>query len=120
MFEKTCARKLKGCDYEPKDAELHYVVSKVYHPDFVPSSRTGIIFECKGRFRTSYEASKYIAVRECNPNIQIIFIFQSPQTPMPNARVRKKCGTKQSHAEWAEKNNFLWCTKDTIKKEWLK
>jgi hypothetical protein len=76
MFEKTCARKLKGCDYEPKDA--------------------------------------------CNPNIQIIFIFQSPQTPMPNARVRKKCGTKQSHAEWAEKNNFLWCTKDTIKKEWLK
>lgn len=119
MFEKTCSRKLKDCDYEPKDATIEYTKTATYHPDFVPKSRSGIVFECKGRFRTTYEAAKYIAVRDCNPDIQIIFIFMNPTCPMPGARKRKKCGTKQSHVEWAEKNGFEWCTKDTIRKEWL-
>ena len=118
-FEHDCAVHLKKCDYEPKDAVLPYTSPHEYTPDFVPKSRNGIVFECKGRFRTTGEASKYKYARQDNPGIRIIFIFMSPDTPMPGAKPRKD-GTKQTHAAWAEKNGFEWCTKDNIKKEWFK
>ena len=37
-----------------------------------------------------------------------------PTLAKPHEKVRKD-GTKRSHAEWAEKNNFRWFDEDTIK-----
>ena len=37
--------------------------------------------------------------------------------PMPQAKKRKD-GTKRTHAEWAETNNFTWYSEDTLPNEW--
>ena len=50
-------------------------------------------------------------------NVELVFLFQKPFSPMPGARVRRD-GTKRTHAEWAEKNNFLWYSEDTLPEEW--
>ncbi|QEG09194.1 endonuclease I [Vibrio phage Phriendly] len=101
---------LAGCEYHP--AKIDYVVPHKYEPDF----RAGnILIECKGRFRDSTEARKYIFIREALPlEKELVFLFYNPETPMPFAKKRKD-GTKQSHKEWAEKHNFKWYTKETIK-----
>jgi len=36
---------------------------------------------------------------------------------MPFAQKRKD-GSKRSHAEWADKNNFKWYTSDTLPENW--
>ena len=46
-----------------------------------------------------------------------MFLFQKPYAPMPGATVRKD-GTKRTHAEWAETNNFKWYSEETLPKEW--
>jgi len=50
-------------------------------------------------------------------NVELVFLFQKPFSPMPGARVRRD-GTKRTHAEWAEKNNFLWYSEDTLPEDW--
>lgn len=119
-FESRCAAVLKGCEYEPEEHIKEYTEEHKYIPDFVPKRDSKVLIECKGRFRTRAEASKYIYVRQCNPDIDIVFIFMAPGKPMPGAQRRKKCGTKQTHAEWAEKNNFKWYTLNNIPEEWCK
>lgn len=99
---------LKKCAYE--SMALSYTQTKQYIPDFVWKK---IIFEAKGRFRTYAEASKYIAVREANPDYELIFVFSNPQTPMPGSKPRKD-GTKMTHGEWAEKNGFRFYTELNI------
>ena len=37
---------------------------------------------------------------------------------MPGAKKRKD-GTKRTHAEWAETNNFTWYSEETLPKEWI-
>ena len=110
-LEKKAGKILKGWKYE--SVRLPYTTSHHYVSDF---SRQGkmILIETKGRFRTSQEAAKYIAVRKCNPEYEIVFCFGNPKTPMPNAK-RRKDGTKRTVSEWAEHHNFRWCTLETIK-----
>ena len=63
----------------------------------------------------SAEASKYKWIRKSLPkHIELVFLFMKPNTPMPHAKARKD-GTKRTHAEWAEKNNFKWYDETTIK-----
>lgn len=106
---------LKNLPYEPE--LISYTIPKRYRPDFVNYDK-GIIFEAKGRFQDSAEASKYVHFRKCNPEWEIIFIFERPRLAMPHAKKRKD-GTKMTHAEWAEKNGFKWCSKEHVNKEWL-
>ena len=105
---------LKKCAYEPM--ALSYMQKKEYIPDFCYKN---ILFEAKGRFRTYAEASKYIAVREHNPEYEIIFVFSNPNTPMPGSKPRKD-GTKMTHGEWAKKNGFRFYTEVTIPRGLLK
>ena len=64
--------------------------------------------QAKGRFWDYQEYNKYVWIRKSlKPNQELIFLFSSPTSPMPQAK-RRKDGTKRSHAEWAEKNNFKW------------
>lgn len=101
---------LKSCDYHPD--RIPYTIEHTYQPDF----KTGeILIEAKGRFMDSSEAAKYVWVRKALPEgVELIFLFYNPETPMPNAKVRKD-GTKRTHREWAVKNNFRWFTKDNIR-----
>lgn len=118
-FEREVARILKGCDYEPKEHIKEYVYESTYLPDFVPRSEPNILIEAKGNFRTGQEARKYVAIQKCNPDIEIVFVFMNPNTPMPNSRKRRD-GTRYSMAEWADRNNFRWYTKKTLPKAWRK
>ncbi|MBL4591209.1 MAG: hypothetical protein JKY96_04550 [Phycisphaerales bacterium] len=107
---------LKGLPFEP--IKIPYSVKTTYTPDFVNEEKK-ILFEAKGRFSDQAEASKYIHFRHCNPDYEIIFIFEKPNCPFPFAKKRKKCGTKRTHAEWAEGNGFRYCCPKTIDEDWL-
>ena len=48
---------------------------------------------------------------------ELVFLFQKPFAPMPGAKIRKN-GTKRTHAEWAETNNFRWYSEETLPMEW--
>lgn len=101
-------------DYDHHPDKVNYKIEHTYEPDFVHPDEPNILIEVKGRFRDATEAAKYIWIQKCNPDIEIIFIFQKPETPMPFAKVRKKCGTKRSHGEWATKNGFRWYTRESF------
>jgi hypothetical protein len=116
-WEKSLAEGvLNRCEFQDKRFQIDYSIPHVYNPDFaaiVPGKV--ILIEAKGRFRESAEARKYKHVRENLPDrYELVFLFQRPQTPMPHAKKRKD-GTKQTHAEWADRNGFKWYTEDTIK-----
>ena len=74
---------------------IDYIIEKSYEPDFV----------------------KVIDGKALKKNVELVFLFQKPFSPMPGARVRRD-GTKRTHAEWADKNNFLWYSEDTLPEEW--
>lgn len=116
-FEVDLKKKLKACKYEP--FKVAYTWEAEYIPDFVPIDNTNILIEAKGRFRTRQEAKKYVAVRNCNPEVEIVFVFMNPRAPMPGAK-RRKDGTKLTHGEWAEKNNFTYYTIRNLPDEWKK
>lgn len=105
---------LKGVAYHSDP--VPYTIQKKYHPDFLYRDPNGISYyiEAKGRFWDSAEASKYIHVRNALPHgFRLVFLFQDGNKPMPHARKRKD-GTRQTHAEWAERNKFEWFSVDTI------
>ena len=98
---------------------IDYVVKHKYEPDFVKliDNKT-ILLEAKGRFCDYAEYSKYIHIREALPKgYELVFLFQKPFAPMPQAKKRKD-GTKRTHAEWAETNNFTWYNEESLPKEW--
>lgn len=110
-----------------KDAQHHvlnkdrvpYYTEHKYEPDFLFQLHSKLfVIEAKGRFRDSTESSKYKWIRDSLNNwqyykdlgckeIELVLIFENSSTPMPFAK-RRKDGTKQSHGEWATKNNFRW------------
>ena len=98
---------------------IEYVVEHKYEPDFSKTIDDKIILlEAKGRFWDHAEYSKYIHIRKALPkNFELVFLFQKPYSPMPGAKVRKD-GTKRTHAEWAEKNNFRWFIEENLPDEW--
>lgn len=115
-WEKTLHEGLlKNADYHTKD-HVSYSIPKTYKPDFIVRRSDGDIYvEAKGRFRDRDEARKYIFIKECVD--RFVFLFMDPDKPMPFAKKRKD-GTKQSHAQWAEKQGIEWFTEETFPKEW--
>ena len=99
---------------------IDYVVKHRYEPDFVKEfNGKTILLEAKGRFWDYAEYSKYIHIREALPkNYELVFLFQKPYSPMPQAKKRKD-GTQRTHAEWAETNNFTWYGEDNLPEEWV-
>ena len=104
-----------------KSEVIQYTVTHTYEPDFVKTiGRKVILLEAKGRFWDYAEYSKYVWIRKSLPkHVELVFLFQKPYSPMPQAKKRKD-GTKRTHAEWAEKNNFKWYSEDTLPEEWKK
>lgn len=121
-FERELAEgPLKGVPYETETVLYEVHKQCQYTPDWTIKENRGffeytIYVEAKGRFQTrNGEPYKYLHVRESlRPDEKLVFLFQDPNKPMPNAKTRKD-GTKITHAEWAEKNCFAWYDKESIK-----
>lgn len=92
-------------DWKHHSDLIPYCSWHTYEPDF---EKDNYLVEVKGRFRDRKEATKYTWIAASLPSTkELVFIFQDANKPMPGAR-RRKNGTKQTHGEWAEKNNFKY------------
>ena len=99
---------------------VSYNIPKKYEPDFVRvfDDEKVILIEAKGRFWDYAEYSKYIHIRDALPdNVELVFFFQKPYAPMPQAKKRRD-GSKRTHAEWAEANDFRWFYEGNLPDEW--
>lgn len=122
---------LKGTGYDSKlEQRLHegplngaqhhsvkvpYNWEHTYEPDFVVLA-DGIttLVECKGYFMDRDDATKYVWVRKSLPeDHRLVFCFESPHKPI-HFQSKRKDGSKMTHAEWAEKNDFLWFSENSI------
>jgi hypothetical protein len=102
-------------EYEPQDKKARYLVPavyKLYLPDFVLPN--GIIIETKGQF-TSQDRKKQLLIRSSNPELDIRFVFNNP-----NTKIGKKSQT--TYGMWCEKHGFLYHKfhkNNPIPQEWL-
>lgn len=107
---------LKDTNFHP--AKIDYVSHHKYEPDFSHRDSDGIewLIEAKSIFNDSKEASKYRWIKESLDEDQIlVFVFEKPHQAI-HWQKKRKDGTKMTYAEWAEKQGFMWFTKDTIHK----
>lgn len=94
-------------DWKHHSDKVSYIVEHDYEPDFVKTiGDKEYLLEAKGRFWDYQEYNKYVWIRKAlKPNQELVFLFSSPSSPMPQAK-RRKDGTKRSHAEWPLKVFF--------------
>ena len=106
-------------DWKHHYESIKYIIKKEYEVDFAKTiGGKTILLEAKGRFWDYAEYSKYLWVRKALPaNMELVFLFQKPYAPMPAAKKRQD-GTKRTHAEWAEANDFIWYSEDTLPDTW--
>lgn len=110
-FERTLAASLKKrkVAFEYETLKLPYTISHSYSPDFILAN--GVIVEAKGHFRRGAgEAAKMIAVKKAHPDLDIRIVFYDAHA--------KISGQKQTYAQWAERNGFVWAHEE-IPDEWL-
>lgn len=104
------------------EATYEYEVTKI--PYTVPASEhkytvdwtliNGIFIETKGYLSDHQERYKYVLIKQQHPTLDLRFVFDNPN---------KLCGgTKMTHAKWAEKYGFPYCSvKDTDQiQAWIK
>lgn len=81
--------------------------SRTYTPDFIVGS---IILEGKGKL-TSSERSKILAIKKCNPDLDIRLIFDKDNWLTTAHKMR--------YSGWAKKNGIPYSTKGVIPDEWI-
>ena len=109
-FESDVGKTNPYLIYEPTTIKYE----REYRPDFKFVSKTGkeIYVECKGFFRNE-DRSKMIAVKRCNPNLDIRLLFVNA-----NQRLTKNKGSF-SYGEWADVHGFIWAQGIQIPFSWL-
>ena len=97
-------------DYESD--KFKYVMYHTYNPDWKVEKLEGgyMYLETKGLLDQNTR-SKMVAVKKCNPEVDIRFVFQKAGNV-----IRK--GSKITYAIWAEKNGFKWCEQH-LPQEWI-
>lgn len=96
-----------GIDYEYEVTKIPYTVPESYHVYTVDwTVLNGKLIETKGYLSDHAERRKYVLLKEQHADLDLRFVFDNPN---------KLCGgTKMSHAKWADKYGFKWCSiKDT-------
>lgn len=110
----------KNLEYHPK--KINYTIAHTYEPDWVIRRQCkdeckcsyNIYIEAKGAFRESSELQKYTNIRDQLPDgDELVFLFQKPNAPI-YFKAKRKDGTKMSHAQWCDKNRFLYFDITTI------
>lgn len=94
---------------------IPYVVPESDHKytvDFTLGN--GILIEGKGYLADHRERYKYVLLKQQHPTIDLRFVFDNPSKLVG--------GTKMTHAKWAEKYGFPYCSiKDVDQIEsWIK
>lgn len=119
-LEKRIAGKIdKKFVYEPKGMQVEYTIPHKYKPDFVHPTSPDVLIEVKGYFRTSAEATKYVAIKRDNPNLELIFLFNNSfKKAHPNCRPRKD-GSILTLREWCQNHGFLFYDEKEIPKQIL-
>jgi len=69
------------------------------------------MLEAKG-YWDAEDRRKILAVKKCNPELDIIMIFQTPDNT-----ISKK--SKTTYAKWCDKHNIPWTTFHEIPIDWL-
>lgn len=109
---------LKSARFHDKEDRVNYTVPHYYEPDFVleKEGRTFLV-EVKGRFRDATEAAKYVHIRKSLPEThELVFVWDQINKTFPFAQKRKD-GTKRTHEEWADHQEFRHWNKQTFKIE---
>lgn len=115
LEHKLKTGQLNKLTYEPETVLYDVIIqNKKYTPDFVSKGRC---IEVKGVFSDRAEADKYLHIR--NSGHTVLFVFQNPSQPLPWA-YRRKNGSRMTHADWADKHGFEWCSADFIPPDWTK
>jgi Phage endonuclease I len=93
--------------YEYEVTKIPYTIPESHHTYTVDwTLLNGKLIETKGYLSDHSERRKYVLLKEQHPELDLRFVFDNPN---------KLCGgTKMSHAKWADKYGFRWCSiKDT-------
>ena len=103
---------LSHAEYHPE--KVTYTIPERqarYEPDF---DVNGVLVEAKGRLRPG-DPARYKLIFESlrERGIELVFVFEKPELPLPGAQKRKD-GTKRSHAQWAEGIGARWFSKDNV------
>ena len=98
-----------GISYEYESTLVPYVIQHNYSPDFLLPS--GVFLECKGYWAPE-DRRKIKAVKEQNPDIEILMIFQAPYN-----RISKS--SKTTYAQWCDKHGIRWSSYQEIPIDWL-
>ena len=100
--------------YEYEVTKIDYIIPESSHTYTVDwTVLNGKLIETKGYLSDHSERRKYVLLKEQHPDLDLRFVFDNPN---------KLCGgTKMSHAKWAEKYVFRYCSiKDTEQiKQWI-
>jgi len=124
MAEKRRSRLEERFELLIKDAQVEYGYEVTKIPYTVPESKhtytvdwsinNGVLIETKGYLSDHRERHKYVLLKEQYPDLDLRFVFDNEN---------KLCGgTKMTHAKWAQKYGFPYCSiKDIdIIESWLK
>lgn len=109
-FEEQIAKAFTsvGLDFKYESSKLNYQLDCSYTPDFhLPNN---VIIEAKG-FLKPADRRKMIAVKKCNPDLDIRFVFQRNN---PLAK-----GSKHTYLSWAEKHGFPACVWPNVPSQWF-
>ena len=90
-------------EYEYEVTRIPYIVPESKHNYTVDwTCLNGLLIETKGYLSDHQERHKYVLLKEQHPTLDLRFVFDNPN---------KLCGgTKYTHAKWADKYGFKWCS----------
>ena len=110
-LEKNIADLLTGLgvSYQYESEKLSYTIEHNYTPDFVLPNY--LYLEAKGYWDPE-DRRKILAVKRCNPDVDIRMVFQSPYNT-----ISKK--SKTTYAKWCEKHDIPWTSYKDIPIECL-
>jgi len=117
-FELGIHHTIPMFDYEDKARKVPYTTEAIYNPDFTLTTAPWLLVEAKGRFQGgSKEAAKYVWVKRCHPELEIVFIFERPSNRAYQGCRRRSDGTYLTMGEWASKNGFAFFSSKNIPQE---
>ena len=110
-LEKNIADLLTGLgvSYQYESEKLSYTIEHNYTPDFVLPNY--LYLEAKGYWDPE-DRRKILAVKRCNPDVDIRMVFQSPYNT-----ISKK--SKTTYAQWCDKHDIPWTSYKDIPIDWL-
>lgn len=94
--------KTNNAEYDYEVTKIPYSVPESQHVYTVDFTIKGLLIEVKGYLSDHQERNKYVLLKQQYPELDLRFVFDNPN---------KLCGgTKYTHAKWADKQGFTWCS----------